>query len=99
LQLDGSNGGIEDTCTIVINYSSISVFPNPGNGKFYLVLASSTTNTAKVMISDMTGVVVLRRNLSLTNIENSYEVKLNTGVYVVSVTLGKYNYLNMVVIY
>lgn len=74
------------------NYSKFLLMPNPAQDAITLTTAALESSTVNLVITDITGKEVLRKELKVVNGENRWKVEvdhLNTGIYSVSVSNGK----------
>lgn len=73
--------------------SEIGIYPNPYNGMFRVSFASEQEGPARLMIADMTGRMLLEKQLSVKAGENTARVDnaaaLPSGIYFLRIELGK----------
>ncbi|WP_310397933.1 phospholipase D-like domain-containing protein [Hymenobacter sp.] len=70
-----------------VQASTLQVYPNPARGSFRLHLASTLARTARVVLRDATGRVVLERTQPLTGTDLAIDATaLKAGLYLVQVT-------------
>ena len=70
----------------------ISVFPSPSTGNFYLALSAHVGSNVKVLITDMTGKHVEKRNIDVSSENTTSLFKLGnqpSGVYLIIVRSEK----------
>jgi C1A family cysteine protease len=73
----------------IVNEPSMVVYPNPTTGKINLDYLSETTGKCNVRISNLTGVIILDKELSFTEGLNSYIIDLSgnsPGIYFLELT-------------
>ncbi len=79
--------------------SSVSVFPNPSNGKLNIQWNTIASETGAVTVSDVTGRDVYNTTMNMTQGTGVKQVDLSgltNGVYIVSVKSNSVNYTNKV---
>ncbi len=70
-----------------MNAYEFSVYPNPNNGNFKLILTKSKEVPSKILVEDMLG----RTIMSINNI-NSYSYDFNLGAIANGMFIVKVNY-------
>jgi hypothetical protein len=85
--------GIEKLHTI-----SVSTYPNPSNGRFY-ILSNSNIDNAKVSVTDITGKLVLLRTFYLKNGESqALNLNVTAGTYILNIVSGNSKYQQLILI-
>ena len=75
------NAGLEEG-----NSMSLSIAPNPSNGKFAINFNDYAFDNASMTITNMMGAVVYSEELSsVSNSTQNFDLDLNSGVYLVKV--------------
>jgi hypothetical protein len=65
--------------------NSVSIFPNPNNGKVSLQFTDITKGNVDVTISDVTGKIVYQNKLQVTNALTNFDIDIKSGVYFVKI--------------
>ncbi|MFA5619526.1 MAG: reprolysin-like metallopeptidase [Weeksellaceae bacterium] len=76
---------------IDIDLFKVGIYPNPNNGQFYVRAANINQGNVKTTIFDTSGKMVYSQNLNHAggNFENSYNLNLPTGVYIIVLETAK----------
>jgi len=77
---------ISDVGLFEINESIVSVYPNPSNGKFTIVLKDLTQEKVDIQITNSLGQLVYSG--TLTSSENQKEINLASGIYYLKINSG-----------
>ncbi len=81
------------------NANSIVAFPNPTSGKLNINWSVASSETATIVIADITGREVFKSNVELNAGNGYYSIDLsniNNGLYVMSVKSASINYNNKI---
>lgn len=87
------------TSNVLPSVSSVSVFPNPSNGKMTIQWAEVANETGHVTISDLTGREVFKTNIDMTAGSGAQKLDLSgltNGLYMISVKSASINYNNKI---
>lgn len=98
------NRGVQ-VCSLVLSnkktvqQSAVQVYPNPTSGKFQLRVQQSTARTARVVLRDATGRVVLEQTKPLKGQEVSMDASaLRAGLYLVQIETAESTQVSRVVV-
>lgn len=96
VKLGASVTGIKEAETGLI----VSIYPNPGNGKFNLQLSNLTVPSVRLIVSDMLGRVVLEQELQVSDKQISRELTLPStkGTYLLQFNTGNQTTTRKVVV-
>ena len=91
---DSATTSVKETASLA---KSCSVFPNPSNGAFNVSVSSAKYSEVNCTISNMVGVKTKQLTLH-TNVENTLDLGLPTGVYFMTISSGNEKYTTKLVI-
>ena len=85
--------------TLTVQKSSVQVYPNPTRGKFQLRVQSGAARTARVILRDATGRVVLDQTKALNGQDVSVDAsQLRAGLYLVQIETAEATQVSRVVV-
>ncbi|RSK43639.1 phospholipase D-like domain-containing protein [Hymenobacter perfusus] len=85
--------------TATVQRSSVQVYPNPTSGKFQLRVQSGAARTARVILRDATGRVVLDQTTALTGQDVNVDASsLRAGLYLVHIETAEATQVSRVVV-
>jgi len=90
LQVDGSNGSVGN-CTIDLVCNNLSVFPNPSDGHFDVIVSNENNGTAVIEIYSLTGKLLLKKQLKITSESNRFSFDASdyaSGMYMLKTTVN-----------
>ena len=81
----------------VDNSFDVNVFPNPSDGQIK-ISANNVVNDLEIVIVDMMGVIVEKRNFLNTNNSMEFDFSLSKGIYFIKVSNGRMTVVKKIVI-
>ncbi|WP_426491730.1 phospholipase D-like domain-containing protein [Hymenobacter sp. 102] len=85
--------------TATVQQSSVQVYPNPTRGQFQLRVQSGAARTARVILRDATGRVVLDQTKALTGQDVSVDAsQLRAGLYLMQIETAESTQVSRVVV-
>ncbi|RSK45070.1 phospholipase D-like domain-containing protein [Hymenobacter rigui] len=104
-RIQDQNNGVQ-VCNLVLSnktatvqQSSVQVYPNPTRGQFQLRVQSGAARTARVILRDATGRVVLDQIKALTGQDVSVDAsQLRAGLYLVQIETAESTQVSRVVV-
>jgi hypothetical protein len=76
-----------DVQEVAATIGRVGIYPNPGNGNFTLELNNFKAKKAAIVITDINGAIVEKRQVTLSGIRQNVPFKINNkpGIYIVKV--------------
>ncbi|HNZ42691.1 MAG TPA: M4 family metallopeptidase [Bacteroidales bacterium] len=84
------------------NINNSIVYPNPANGKFFVEFTSTGQDDYIITVHDVIGKEVYSQQSTSVNGRNSHAIdcsSFNSGIYVISLTAGNYNYRQKIIVH
>jgi hypothetical protein len=82
-----------------INQRDVLVYPNPTTGPLYISIGTTTSNTASIRLYDVTGKVVLNKEIVPDDLQPVDLSNLNSGSYILVITQRDDIYRKSVILY